>query len=333
MSTRAIPLYRYAQRIGYRETAFFGINHPDNDAFDGRQMWNEAQRTMVLWALDEAQSRIELQLGFTLLPTWQSERVPWANILKLSQQKFIAGGVELVTTIGTVVVDYTNDPAEVLFTTTEDIDTVHFYLADTDEEVVPTSIVEQSTDEFIAYIPWSRLVAPAYKDNPSTGLDYNDEETWGIESVDIVSITNDTSTQATVTTIGCAGCSDTTVTARLIARDATLGFAEARRATYASGAWTDGYYVVRPTYVDVYYQAGDLSLARVYEDAIIRLAHSAMPEEACGNIVTQHMWARDTKVPELVTRERINCPFGMSDGAWYAWTACQAQKVVRGTPL
>jgi hypothetical protein len=29
--------------------------------------------------------------------------------------------------------------------------------------------------------------------------------------------------------------------------------------------------------------------------------------------------ARDRKQSEVLTRERLNCPFGPSDGPWFAW--------------
>jgi len=71
--------------------------------------------------------------------------------------------------------------------------------------------------------------------------------------------------------------------------------------------------------VRVNYYDGKQYLSRQMEDAIVRLAHAKMPDEPCGCDVAQRMWKRDRNVPEVLTRERINCPFGMSDGAWIAW--------------
>ena len=69
------------------------------------------------------------------------------------------------------------------------------------------------------------------------------------------------------------------------------------------------------------------------EDAIIRLAHSKMPEEPCGCSVAQRLWKRDRSVPSLLTAERLNCPFGLSDGAWIAWKFAMALKKYRAHTL
>jgi len=58
-----------------------------------------------------------------------------------------------------------------------------------------------------------------------------------------------------------------------------------------------------------------------------------MPEEPCGCEVAQRLWRRDRHVPEVLTRERINCPYGLSDGAWQAWRFTQSMKLVRGRVL
>jgi hypothetical protein len=42
------------------------------------------------------------------------------------------------------------------------------------------------------------------------------------------------------------------------------------------------------------------------------------------------MWAADRAMPEVFSRERINCPFGMSAGAWVSWKWALGLKLVRG---
>jgi len=58
-----------------------------------------------------------------------------------------------------------------------------------------------------------------------------------------------------------------------------------------------------------------------------------MPKEPCACDIVQYYWERDRNMPEAFTRERANCPFGMSDGAWIAWRFAQTLKTVRGGVL
>jgi hypothetical protein len=57
--SEAVSLARYAAIVGYRETAFWGINHPDNALYACREVWSEAERQMVREALDQAQDMLE----------------------------------------------------------------------------------------------------------------------------------------------------------------------------------------------------------------------------------------------------------------------------------
>jgi len=71
----------------------------------------------------------------------------------------------------------------------------------------------------------------------------------------------------------------------------------------------------------VSYQAGLSTLPPGFEDACFRLAHTLMPETPCaGESVSHQMyWMRDRKADSAITKERVNCPWGTMDGAWYAF--------------
>ena len=56
----AISLTRYALRVGYMECAFFGVVHPDNAQYACRQLWTQAERDMIAWALAEAQQELAI---------------------------------------------------------------------------------------------------------------------------------------------------------------------------------------------------------------------------------------------------------------------------------
>ena len=145
-------------------------------------------------------------------------------------------------------------------------------------------------------------------------------------------ITNSTTTQATLITPPCGcgtTCTETETDACIHLRLPELGSVDIRRT--ASGA---GCAARRRNGSSFNYQAGLTELTRAAEDAIIRLAHSLMATEPCSCEATQFMWRRDRQYTgSNGTRERINCSFGLSDGAWYAWRWAQEHKLVRGAVL
>jgi hypothetical protein len=106
----------------------------------------------------------------------------------------------------------------------------------------------------------------------------------------------------------------------------TLGIVDVR---YNSCTVCPGDY----SHVLLNYYAGVERLTRRLETAIVRLAHSKMPQELCGCEIFRRMWMRDHEVPKILTQERVNCPFGMSDGAWTAWKWACDMELKRITPL
>jgi hypothetical protein len=76
----------------------------------------------------------------------------------------------------------------------------------------------------------------------------------------------------------------------------------------------------------MWYQAGLTSLTSEAEDILVRLAHALMPNEECGCDILKGRWRRDQAVPEVLTAERENCPFGLQSGAWLSWTYAQTIK-------
>lgn len=338
----AVPLWRYAHRVGYREEAFFGLMHPDNHLWACRQVWSESQRQMVWEELLGAQEDIEREVGFPLTPKWfTGERYVYRAPIRVHRTEIIAGGVMSDTTVEAgVAVNYAADPATVTVAVgAREASSLHLFLPGTDIEVHAEDVtIVTGTATFS--IPWARLVAEDYRDNPTDGWDYNLVGTWGVPTVDVRCITNDPSTQASlisrhVCTVQCSlsGCADYQETACIYVNDPRLGYIVVERADYADGTWTRKCATRVPQWVLLNYQAGLTSLPRQAEDAVIRLAHARMPEEPCGCEVTQRLWRRDRNVPQVLTRERVNCPFGMNDGAWVAWRFAQSLKRTRGSVL
>jgi hypothetical protein len=337
----AISLVRYAQRIGYRECAFFGVNHPDNIQYACSAIWTKAQRDMIAWALAEAQGEIEQEIGYLLAPCWiAGERVKWRSRVFTRWGHVIEPGIMSDTMLAAgLAVNHATDPATIVVALgTCDESNVHIFFPGTDVEIVP-SATSKVGGILTLSVPWCRLVAPAYQDNPDTGLDYNDHATWITATVDARCIANDASTQATlIWRYGESGCSptceDEQKTACIYVRDPQLGIVDVSRATYANGVWSAACLCAcQPDWALLNYRAGVQVLTNQMEDMIIRLAHAKMAEEPCGCAITQRLWRRDRNVPQVLTRERINCPFGESDGAWWAYRQAQTLRIVRGSIL
>ena len=321
----AVPLWRYAERIGYRCEAFNGIDRDTNVPYACREIWTKYQRDDVEFALLQAQAQVEATLGYPLVPHWiTAERHRAAALVQAQWGYVIAGGVMKDTMIGnSVAPDYTADPATVTVAgVTCALADVHLFFEDSDQEITPMAKALVA-GVLTLTVPWCRLVDPAYQDNPVEGWDYADVATWSAPHVDVRCITNDTTTQATVTREACQNCATETGDACILVRNPKLGLLKVQPESCACiGSWQ---------WADLNYYAGMTSVPRLAEDAIIRLAHANMPAEPCSCAVVLRLWQRDRYIPEVITRERVNCPFGSSSGAWTSWVFANSQRLIRGS--
>jgi hypothetical protein len=347
VESSAVRLARYAQIVGYDENPFWGINHNIGDN-QCRYIWLYADRMMVAKYLAEAQREVENNIGFLVGKHWTVEqKKPLECPTKARYGHVRALGIKATTVIssGEAVV-VTSDPAVIgpLATTVTDPEEIVIFHPGTDVEIDPSSVVI-SGGQVTIEIPWCRLVASAFVDNPEAGWDYADVVTWGEATVDVKRVYNDTSTQAKlISNHSCntqcisTGCSEYSQDACGYIRDPELGIIELYPAEYSAGSWSrrincgcGGYEQEQLNYmsgVDLDYKTEDAGYQ--VEDIIVRLAHTKMPKEPCGCDPLRAMWTRDTKVSDMLTRERINCPFGMSDGAWTTWRWVENTKLVRG---
>jgi hypothetical protein len=235
-------------------------------------------------------------------------------------------------------VDYNTEPATVgpLTVTISDTAEVKVFYPGTDREIKPSRMT-YSGGQLTIYIPRCRLV-----ETPNTtddGMAYTDTDNF-LAAVDVKRIYNDPSVAATLVaphqcsgtgcTCSAVGCSEYTQTACIYTRDKRLGIVDIVPATYSSGAWSrvvncsHNYELVR-----LNYQAGLRTLDTAMKSALVRLAHARMASEPCGCDIVQRLWERDRKAPDVLSRERLNCPFGPSEGAWVAYKLAQSRKLYR----
>lgn len=338
----AVPLPRYAQLIRYSECEFFGVNFNTDPTDLCGTIWTKPQRDMVARYLMEAQEEIEQEVNFPLVVRWiEDDEQDYSESVLARWGRVIEAGVRGETTIeaGSAVAHAT-DPAVVgpVATTVTDVDEIRVFHPGTDIEIHPSSVTISGGNVTVE-IPRCRLVTEAAADNPSNGLDYTDLSNFE-STVDVKRIYNDASENATLvwpagTTSCCSSCSSTTRDACMVIVDGEIGRILAQLATYSSGSWSrstlSACFCCAPERVRLNYRAGLDPTTRQAEDAVIRLAHSKMPQAPCGCDVASRVWKRDRNIPSVLTAERINCPFGLSDGAWIAWRFAQSMKLVRGS--
>lgn len=329
----AVPLPRYAQLIEYNECPFFGVNQ-DVVEYACRDIWTLPQRVVVAEALAEAQVEIEDELGFPLSIRWfagERHKIERSGIVFAEWQNVIEPGVRAESDISLgEAVNLAADPATVgpVATAVTDEAEIRICHPGTDIEIFPSSI-EIAAGNVTIEIPKCRMVKESLHNNPSGGLTY--ENATFEATVDVKRVYNDPSTNATLIwphkcsdSCAASNCSEYTQTACMLVRLSEPGTFDLRPATYSSGSWsgTTPCFSSVPKYAEINYRAGIDSTHhqwRQIEQAVIRLAHSKMSQQPCGCDEAIRKWKRDRNVPGVLTRERINCPFGLSDGAWQAW--------------
>jgi hypothetical protein len=259
------------------------------------------------------------------------------------------GGVRGRTEVTPTASDFTTDPATITVTAadftggTSEIVVVEDATGLT---IVPDQIVTVGAT-YVIYIDQCKLIEWDNLETQADCIDYDDAfpaATW-LKLADLTVYREylDDSDQATITFApGCDCCSDdgacegTEYTGCVFVFDPEISKVRITMADYSAGSWTCSSPMVCGCYhgskVDVSYLAGTTSIPG-WEQAIIRLAHTYMAIEPCGCAMFDAVWQRDTRIPTTLTAERINCPFGEMDGAWWAWKWAQRHALGTGTML
>lgn len=352
-----ITLSLYAQVIGIPEWLMFGVKR-DNDTVGGCvDCWDKYTRDTIKRYLAEAQVEIEQRTEFPLVRRWISgELRPYSYPVASLWKRVYDAGVRATSTIRagatvTHVVDDANgnpvaSTVTVATTVTDENEIKVYYPASLGVEgpvEIDPSDIDISGGIATIYIPRWRMVLPGLL-NSSRCLDY-DTTTNFLTTVDVTRVYHDSSEQGTLIwphansscgyTTCCVTCGDYTHDACMYPKNQELGFWDVIPATYSGGSWLTNLSCLctKPIIVELNYRAGPATLSHQARDAVIRLAHSKMPSTPCACEVQQVAWTRDRVTPEAVTRERINCPFGLSDGAWTAWEFASAMRVIRGSVI
>lgn len=341
----AIPLWMYAETIGYACDAFFGIVRDDPPAYHtNKPLWRKSERDMVEHFLAEAQQEIEQICKYPLWHCWiEDEEHDYEYPLLSDWAKVIESGVQATAAMSVgQAVNHANDPAVVgpfIDPTGADEDEIRVFHPGTADEIFPSAIAIAGNTVTLT-IPRCRLLTEeAYAE---LGVDYDDTGVGGSFelTVDVVRVYNDPSTQGVLVwshgTGSCALCTGTTATACIVTTNREIGEMDVVPANYSDGAWSSSTwscYCHHPDRVRINYHAGLTVLTKRARDAIIRLAHAKMPHDPCNVDPPLWIWAADRNVPRALTAQRLNCPFGLEDGAWQAYKFAKSMKTYRGSVL
>lgn len=346
-----VTLPRYAELIGYDECAFWGVAYEGQAEFSCATFWSEWQRQNIARALVDAQKLIENHVGFPLAQAWivgetaeghddrYVDQRPWGgNPVITRWARVISGGIRATATISAgATVDYTDPETSVvgpLAATLGSTSEIKVYYPGTNREIIPSRVTYAGGNVTIE-IPRCRLLLQAIANQTSAdaGAD-NDDLDLFLPTVAVVRVYNDPSVQAVFVqdnANGCSGpaCEVETVAGCITVKDQEIGIIHAWPGIYSAGSWSRARLCGCYSDLRLNYRAGLRYIPADLESVIVRLAHALMPEEPCGCALTQNLWKRDHHIPEVLTRERINCPFGMNDGAWFAYTWAKNNKVYR----
>ncbi|KKM04299.1 hypothetical protein LCGC14_1765600, partial [marine sediment metagenome] len=280
--------------------------------------------------------------GYPLMPKWFSGEVhPFGCNIVTKNTNVIALGIKATDDFGPAsAVDLVPDPATVtIVTALTSTDGIKVYYPDTEIEISPSDM-EFLAGSLVISIPKGRLMKYELRDNPATGRLSSTAGNYQT-TVDVKRHYNDASKQiVAVWPHGCnlacssSGCSRYTEAACGTILDAEIGEISFQFATYSAGSWTTTRRICcrgNPKKLEISYEAGTQELESIAEMAIIRLAHSKMPGAPCGCDVIHNMWIRDTEIPIVLSVERLECPFGLSNGAWMAWKFAGTLEIDRMT--
>lgn len=329
-------LDQYRQRFNIPPWAFNGVENPNEDRPGCDHYWTQWERDELAQALDDAEGDLADELGFYIGPRYLIDYDrPWVDYLQLKYGHVVGSGVQARTEVTPSASDFTVDPATITVPAasfTNGTSEVVVIEDETGLEIEADDIATSGTDYIISISQYKLLNWTVLEDQSDT-IDY--DGTFPVASwLKLANLTvyrqyRDTDTQATITygpacNCWCAGtaCSGTDYTGCVFVLNRDIGLVRVNRATLSDSTWSCDNTSLSGCYsgdkVTVYYEAGTTDLPG-WQRAIWRLTHSQMGEQPCGCALHERQWRNDRNVPSVLTAERLNCPFGLTDGAWAAW--------------
>lgn len=344
-SERAQPhftLDQYRRRFNVPPWAFNGVENPAETRRGCDHYWTQWERDDLAQALSDAEELLAGTLGFYLGARYVVDYDrPWNNPLKLQHGHVLGAGVRARIEVTPSASDFTTDPATITVPSasfsggTSEVVVVE---DDTGLTIEHDEITTSGTD-YVIHISQYKLLNWTVLEDQSETIDYNaafPAASWlKLADLTVYRQYRDTDTQASIVfgprcNCWCAGdaCTGSTSTGCVFVLNRDIGLVRINRATLSDGTWSCDNSAVCGCYegdrATVYYEAGTDDIPG-WEQAVFRLAHARMGEQPCGCALQERQWRLDRNVPPVLTAERLNCPWGLEQGAWaaYSWATYQ----------
>jgi len=331
-----LTLDRYRRIMNIPICLFNGVEDPSETTSGCDYCWPQWWRDLLAQALSDAEGTLANALTFWLGEHYLTDTgLTWRDPMELEYGWVVGGGIRGRTEVTPGASDFTTDPATITVAQASfsgGTDEIVVVEDSTGLEIVPDGVASTGAN-YVISISQCKLIEWDDLESQSVCIDYDalfPAATWlKLADLTVYREYRDTSDQATITFAPsctcCASaeaCEGTEYTGCVFVLKDETSRVRVAMADYSDGSWTCSYPTVcgcfHGTKIDVNYLAGTTSIPG-WEQAIIRLAHTYMAIEPCGCAMFDTVWQRDTRVPTTLTAERINCPFGQADGAWWAW--------------
>jgi len=347
-----LTLDRYRQILGIPICLFNGVQNPDETINGCDYCWPQWWRDLLAQALSDAEGTLAGVMKFWVGGRYLTDTgLQWQDPMTLKYGYITGGGVRGRTEVTPSASDFTTDPATITVASasfTNGTSEVVVVEDSTGLEIVPDEITTVGAN-YVISISQCKLIEWDDLEDWTECIEYDDSfpaATW-LKLADLTVYREylDTSDQATITLAPtCDCCSCTTAcegddyTGCVFVFNSEISEVRISLATYDDddAEWTCSYPTVCGCYhgstTSVNYLAGTTSIPG-WEQAVIRLAHTYMAIQPCGCAMFDAVWQRDTRIPTTLTAERLNCPFGEMDGAWWAWQWANRHRLGTGFML
>lgn len=295
----AVTLEQYATLTGYSECAMYGVYNPDTFVQDEcRSIWTLEQRNYIQRYFQEAQIELENETNRLFSPTWIT-----GNISDT--------GNDRLTDFQTCKNSYYTKWNRLIAMGRKQV--INLQLSATvDHTVDPAKISIAVNPSVIKDINFVKVYYP------NTEIEINPSNVFVIGSTLYIEIPRCRLVEFSLRNNDGSGLLYADITNFQTNVDVvyltTQDVNSVMPCDYGVGLW---------------YLAGEIVPTVQQTDMIIRLAHSKAPEMPCGCPIGQSAWVRDRNIPDILTQERLQCKFGLNDGAWIAWQWCQSMKILR----
>lgn len=331
-----LSLDEYRKIFNIPPWAFNGVENPNETRRGCDHYWTQWERNDLARSLNDAERDLAEALGFYIGARYliDYDRV-WSDPLQLRFGHVLGAGVRARDEVTPSASDFTTDPATITVPAASFSGGTSEIVVIEDEtglEIEADGIATSGTD-YVISIGQYKLIEWDDLEDQSDTIDWNaafPAATWlKLADLTVYRQYRDTDTQATITfgpacNCWCAGvaCTGSDYTGCVYVLDRRISKVRVNRATLSAGTWSCDTSAICGCYAGdkatVYYEAGTDDIPN-WERAVWRLAHSQMGKQPCGCVLHERQWRLDVHEPSVATVERLNCPFGLADGAWAAW--------------